>query len=723
MKRMKRIIGLLLVVLSFGNLSAQEISPYLIGNNAWQPPWNSGAKISELWDELDDAGLQLIRIGGNGAQDASAYTKERIADLVKDIKAIGAEPLVQVPRSFSSGETTTLISYLNGTLGLNVKYWGIGNEPNLDNDWSDPILVSGVATYIKRISSALKAYDSSVKVQGPDCAWYDNNYNDPLFKNSGTSNVAGKDANGNYYIDIFAWHKYGLKSASEIEGSVDAAINMIDAINASRPAENKMMWAIGEINSHYNNSMVDESQKVWSFESGQLFAELYGLGMRKGAFAICPWSIYEGGGNRSNGDLGMFDLINGELKARSNYYHSLMLGQNMKQNYFANADNNDNTSIVAMGDQSGLVVMIMNRSSSQSYDYSLGLNGEFSSEKALHIKVEADVDKIIFGEIESSTTQMLVFDPKGDLIKRYTYSKTDADKMIAPIIENFTGSAGDSGSIQFITPQKNGRFEKTDTIKVEVLVTSETEIMKVELYLDGLLIGTDTDTPFLWEANPALIELLNNDYLLKAVAISSDGGQLSSSLNFSVEEPVEDLVVEFTSPLNGDVFEAGSDLRVLNLTAIHSSEIDNVKLYLNDELVRQENLAPYDWGLDGQNDVALRNLSAGTYSLKAIATTNSGETGEASIIINVEKKVDVVVVVVEDSNIKVYPNPVKNNLIIQNIEGYDSITIMNANGQLLENILNTGTSLIVDLSTYSNGIYFLQIHHALMNEFFKIVKY
>ncbi|MFA9392930.1 MAG: Ig-like domain-containing protein [Prolixibacteraceae bacterium] len=720
---MKKILFLLVAFLSTGTLFAQKISPYLIGTNAWQPPWHSGSQMNNLWGELKDAGFQMVRIGGNGAQNSSDYTNERIGQLVDSLRAIGVEPLVQVPHTFTASQTTTLITYLNGTLGLGVKFWGVGNEPNLDNDWSDPIPVSQVATYIKTISSALKAYDPSIKVQGPDCAWLDGNYNNPLFVNSGTNNVAGKDANGNYYIDIYAWHKYGIKGASDIEGDVNSAISMIDKINENRP-ESPMTWAIGEINSHWDNSMVGEDQKVWSFRSGQAFAELYDMAMRKGGFTICPWSIFEGGGNRGNGDLGLFDLVNGELKARSSYYHTLMLGQNMRTNYLTNSDNSANVYVCAMGDSTGSSIMIMNKSTSKTYDYSLSLNGVYAEGKELTIKVEAGIEKVLDGNLDPVSTKMMVFDGEGKLTKRYTYSKVDANNMSAPTMELFTGTSGNSGSLEFSAPVKNGRYEETDTVFVALNVASADGIESVTLYLNSQLLSVDDEAPYEWgtrAADSTLINLPIGEYELMAVAKTNAGDSISSSMNFLVAEPFVLPVVAFTSPENGAVYKAGVNLKVTNVIATHPSEISNVKLYLNGSLVRQENIAPYDWGLDGQNDTKLENLKAGTYELKALATANSGEQNEALIQIVVEQNVKVDEW--NEGGYKVFPNPVQSILFVEQLNPISRIELLNCSGSIVNSVFNEErSSCSINMDSYPDGLYFLRITDVQKSMVLKILK-
>jgi len=66
--------------------------------------------------------------------------------------------------------------------------------------------------------------------------------------------------------------------------------------------------------------------------------------------------------------------------------------------------------------------------------------------------------------------------------------------------------------------------------------------------------------------------------------------------------------------------------------------IDNVKLYLDNTFVRQENNAPYEWGTAGATaaDSALLGLTAGTYTLRLTATDTNGKTASDTMEITVE---------------------------------------------------------------------------------------
>src|SRR6185436_9276206 len=93
--------------------------------------------------------------------------------------------------------------------------------------------------------------------------------------------------------------------------------------------------------------------------------------------------------------------------------------------------------------------------------------------------------------------------------------------------------------------------------------------------------------------------------------------------------------VGFSQPANGAVLPVGADLYVLANASDPGGSIANVQLFLNNQLVRQEGIAPYEWGAAGQNDPLLQNLAAGTFTLKVVATDNAGATGSSTITITV----------------------------------------------------------------------------------------
>jgi hypothetical protein len=225
---------------------SQEISPYLLGNNAWLDT----SILNDLWDDMGLAGFQSIRIGGAGAEGYSA-TSAKYLTLLNGIQLTGAEPIVQVPRHYTNQQVTDLYTKINITNGKNVKLWSIGNEPDHANRPSPP---DSVARYIRRISSVLKSMNPDIKIMGPDLASFNTTTFDRYM--GGDLDISGADANGNYYLDVFTWHRYMFVRPDGLESYVNKFYKKADIINANRPTGKKLSWGLPEFNTSYDNNKI-----------------------------------------------------------------------------------------------------------------------------------------------------------------------------------------------------------------------------------------------------------------------------------------------------------------------------------------------------------------------------------------------------------------------------------------------------------------------------------
>jgi hypothetical protein len=416
-----------LLIFTFKTGYSQKISPYLVGNNYWIP----GTMINEFLKPgglVDQADIQTIRIGGFGP---NGWSDAQYLEYIRRIKAMGALPIVQVRASYSAQQAIDFIKLVNVTNNLGVRVWSIGNEPDHPSGGSQSD--AQIADYTKRIAAALKSVDPTITVIAIEFSGYNaGRYANFIGgANSVTGLVPGKDY---YYVDVIGFHKYVITDVSQLMGSINDLVGKVNAANASRPAGKKLMWGMGEFNSHYNNDLTgDPNMKVWSFNNGQFHAELWGVGMQKSAFSLDSWSMIEGP-DRSGTDLSLFDK---DYKGRSTYWHSLMFGQNMKQNYLPSNDNQTSVGVVAMGDETGVAVMIINKSGT-AYAYNLRLDNGALGTSGLQISVNAGINvSNITGNIGATTTQMLVFCPDGSLKKQYTYSKANADARAGATIQIF----------------------------------------------------------------------------------------------------------------------------------------------------------------------------------------------------------------------------------------------------------------------------------------------
>ncbi|RZK29318.1 MAG: hypothetical protein EOO63_09315, partial [Hymenobacter sp.] len=296
---------LLLLALGWLTLSAafgQTISPYLAGQNAWLPKGYGGVTyngiLDQLWPTVQKSKVQLVRIGGNGVEFHLPSGPEYVA-LIDSIRRIGAEPMVQVPEGrgrYTAAQAAAVVQYVNVTMGRNVKYWIIGNEPNLNSaTYGAPTPVARVAAYTKDWASAMKAVDPTILTVGPELSFYDTSYINSLI--GGANDITGQDANGRYYVDIVTFHSYPfggtqtraqvLAAAQTLSGNVDRLLTLLSNANTlnGRTVTSPLKWAVTEFNIGYANpaSNTVEGLGVHSFINGQYWAEVFGIGMQKGA--------------------------------------------------------------------------------------------------------------------------------------------------------------------------------------------------------------------------------------------------------------------------------------------------------------------------------------------------------------------------------------------------------------------------------------------------------
>ncbi|NQX02536.1 hypothetical protein HQ447_17910, partial [bacterium] len=154
-------------------LRAQAISPSLVANNLWYanssaPSSSPGTAVMNLAGE---AGIRFIRIGGAGF-DGGMPSDAALLTWVNRIRAIGAEPIIQVSQYRTATQAAATVQFLNVTSGANVTYWSIGNEPWLQanqNETPDPTeaqIATRIATYFKSRAAAMKLVDPAIKIFG-----------------------------------------------------------------------------------------------------------------------------------------------------------------------------------------------------------------------------------------------------------------------------------------------------------------------------------------------------------------------------------------------------------------------------------------------------------------------------------------------------------------------------------------------------------------------------
>ncbi len=419
--------------------SGPELSPYLFGENYWYEP-----DIEALWPVVKASGVKMIRFGGAGADDEQP-TNQRYADVAAAIRAIGAEPYLQISRHFDATRAGQIVDFVNNTQKDHVVYWSINNEPDIGAN--EPMMsVADTANLVMTLASAMKAVDPTILIFAPELAYYDTAYLGPML--GGANDITGKDANGRYYIDGVSFHSYAFGptytrdqvvngAAAGFAGSVKQLVTAMNSANLKngRTGANALKWALTEFNMTYANPTDNSvtSFGVNSFLNGQFFAEEFGVTMASGGLSADPWSVHESNGDRGTTDLGYLDGPLGSTTPRSSYYHLQMMAQNFSGRFAPSKSSQALLRVVAAGDGSQVSVMLLNESTDQTYQFGVRLdNGQLMAPQAVTVSVDAALAAEFSGQIAPQASALLQFDATGKLTKRIDYALADAQNSTAP---------------------------------------------------------------------------------------------------------------------------------------------------------------------------------------------------------------------------------------------------------------------------------------------------
>ena len=182
-----------------------DISPLVYGTNVG--PWISVP--FEQQQKLGAAKLRMLTFPGGNWGDENDVTTDQIDQFINTCKSIGAEPRIVVRLKGGTVQAAVdLVTYVNVTMKYGVKYWGIGNEPDLyeangltgynvdqyDKDWR---------TY----AQAMRAVDPTIKLVGPDVSQFVANPNGAYLQARTDWLTSFLKADGDL-VDIVSIHRY-----------------------------------------------------------------------------------------------------------------------------------------------------------------------------------------------------------------------------------------------------------------------------------------------------------------------------------------------------------------------------------------------------------------------------------------------------------------------------------------------------------------------------------
>ena len=296
------------------------ISPFAFGNNYFDwLDWNKDGLVGLLGTGEAVKALRLnVIVGDNNQNDANSpqlFDKAEMDKYVQYCRAVGAEPIMIAPvygNNVDGGPTSAqgaadIVTYINGTMKYGVRYWTVGDEVDIYDQFfkrTTDLPVSTAAEYaavFKSYAQAMKAANTAansgveIKFVGPELGWRFHEGNDWL----STMLDECKD-----YIDVVSIHAYGFQardlSLENILTDVDRFRELVKDVKArvARHARPGTPLAITEANICYEwdpGSYTPETRKVGpgTFYAAIWDADRMGAALEEDLWTFAFWELAE----------------------------------------------------------------------------------------------------------------------------------------------------------------------------------------------------------------------------------------------------------------------------------------------------------------------------------------------------------------------------------------------------------------------------------------------
>ncbi len=299
----------------------------------WTPTWGDAVAGTEtLVAALKPS---YLRVGGynNDANVPDPFDEAQIDAMVAYARAVGAEPILQVPvLGDTAGAQPTaqtaadMVTYTNVTKKYGIKYFAIGNEPDVYADQATASAPSrpgytaaDVCTTLATFVAAMKGVDPSIKIVGPDLAYRyqanNGNYDwlTPILQGCGN------------LLDVVSIHRYPFEAkqstASGAQNDAAAFRQVIASVRGimDRTGQAGKPLALTEMNVAY-----DATTCVLGASPGTVGAALWmldqlGTAIQLGLWTSAVWDISD----TDEWSLGLIGLPPGHVPRPPYYAYQL----------------------------------------------------------------------------------------------------------------------------------------------------------------------------------------------------------------------------------------------------------------------------------------------------------------------------------------------------------------------------------------------------------------
>ena len=268
-----------------------SISPLLFGLNYWRSPLPPSVER-----KLAGLNLKIVRWGGENLERES-FTWSDIDDLVLFCRQLNVEPLIQVPYDNKAPESAAqFVRYVNIVKKYDVRYWAIGNEPDVNRRFSSSEFDTGWRAF----RDAMVAVDPRIILVGPDLAHFE--FNDAKTDWLTPFLRANGDVLGMVSLHDYSFNGHQTNPTvliGDAFGRGQAARKLRDLIRDVTGRDIPLAFTETNLSADYDSAGEGSSA---SFSAGMWLAEALGEYAEAGVSMVDVWSTFRDGSISIIGD-------------------------------------------------------------------------------------------------------------------------------------------------------------------------------------------------------------------------------------------------------------------------------------------------------------------------------------------------------------------------------------------------------------------------------------
>ncbi len=375
------------------------VSPYVYGANYGL----LNVIPVDLVEEMKVSGVTFWRFPGGRVGDLNDLQPSQIDFFIAQAKQYNVEPLIHVRLENGTPEkAVALLRYVNEEKGYGVRYWSIGNEPDLFDDYPPERHVQEWRTF----AEAMLAVDPDIILVGPDLSQFVGRSNNPYWQLRYDWLELFLETNGDL-VDIVAVHRYPFPS------NATTTPPTLEELYADTPSWDGIVESLHEMTLHITGQAlpvaITEASSHWSANIGGQttpdsgahaiwWSDVLGRMIKNDVFMVGYFNM------QSSDKLGGWGIL-GRYEVRPTFYVYQLYQQFGTVLLDTQTPDEDVTLYASKRDDGAIALIMVNRMQSEQTRLLnlIGLDKPTSSTYTVFSAIDGILSPVVF-EVSSQTT-------------------------------------------------------------------------------------------------------------------------------------------------------------------------------------------------------------------------------------------------------------------------------------------------------------------------------